>query len=40
MPTYAEYLAHARTKGFQPVSQATFDSLIRAGFNPITGAFK
>lgn len=36
MPTYAEYLAYAASRGFQPMKESTFDSLIACGFNPIT----
>lgn len=39
MPTYAEYVAYAATKRFQPVKPETFAALIRAGFNPITKTF-
>lgn len=39
MPTYQDYLQHASSKGFQPVSEAAFDYLIKASFNPITNQF-
>jgi hypothetical protein len=39
MPTYATYLFHARLKGFQPLSEPTFNSLIEARYNPITNQF-
>jgi hypothetical protein len=40
MPTYQQYLAHAQTKGFQPVKEITFNALIASGFNPITNNFR
>lgn len=39
MPTYAQYLEHATTKGFQPVSEATFNAMLACRFNPITNDF-
>ena len=36
---YAEYLNHAKAKGFQPLSEAAFNSLVAAGFNPITNTW-
>jgi len=39
-PTYAQYLAHAQAKGFQPVKESTFNALIACGFNPITNNFR
>jgi hypothetical protein len=40
MPTYADYLAHAAKKGFQPIGEQAFDALIRAGFDPIVGVWR
>ena len=40
MPTYQEYLAHAKAKGFQPVTETTFNALIACKFNPITNNFR
>ena len=39
MPTYTEYLAYAKSKGFQPLSEKSFNSLVSAGFNPISNEF-
>lgn len=39
-PTYAQYLAHAQAKRFQPVKESTFNALIACGFNPITNNFR
>lgn len=39
MPTYAQYLDHARAKGFQPLTESTFNALIACRFNPITNDF-
>ena len=36
MPTYTEYLAYAKSKGFQPMREATFYAVIKAGINPVT----
>ena len=36
MPTYTEYLAYAKSKGFQPMRETTFYAVIKAGINPIT----
>jgi hypothetical protein len=36
MPTYTEYLAYAKSKGFQPMREETFYAVIKAGINPIT----
>ena len=36
MPTYEDYAAYAKSRGFLPMSKPTFDALIRVGFNPIT----
>lgn len=35
MPKYSEYLSYAKAKGFQPISENVFNSLIGAGINPI-----
>ena len=35
MPTYTEYLAYAKLKGFQPMQETTFYAVIKAGINPI-----
>jgi hypothetical protein len=35
MPTYTEYLAYAKRKGFQPMQATTFYAVIKAGINPI-----
>ena len=34
--TYAEYVAYATAQKFQPLGEAAFNSLVRAGFNPVT----
>lgn len=34
-PTYADYLAYAKERGFQPMSEATFDRLVALGLDPI-----
>ena len=39
MPTYEEYQAHAKAKGFQPLSPSAFVALIRCGLNPIANKF-
>jgi len=39
MPTYTEYLVYAKSKGFQPLAEDTFKSLLKAKFNPITNQF-
>ena len=39
MPTYQEYLYHAAKKGFQPLSENSFNYLLKAKFNPITNKF-
>ena len=39
MPNYDTYLFHARLKGFQPLSEPTFNALIKAKYNPITNQF-
>lgn len=39
LPTYAQYLAYAKTKRFQPLSEKSFNSLVSAGFNPLTNEF-
>ena len=39
MITYQEYLAHAKEHNFQPLSEETFNALLKAGFNPITTTF-
>lgn len=36
MPSYADYVAHAASRGFQPMSESTFNKLVACGFNPIT----
>lgn len=38
--TYANYLAYAQSKGFQPVKLTTFNALVLAGFNPITNTWR
>jgi hypothetical protein len=38
--TYSNYKAYAAAKGFQPVSIATFNALVLAGFNPITNRWR
>lgn len=38
--TYTNYLAYAKSKGFQPVSLSTFNALVLAGFNPITNRWR
>jgi hypothetical protein len=38
--TYANYVAYAQTKGFQPVSVTTFNALVLAGYNPITNTWR
>jgi hypothetical protein len=35
MPTYTEYLAYAKSKGFQPMREETFYAVIKAGINPV-----
>ncbi len=40
MATYEEYLEHAKSKKFQPVKEDTFNSLTKAGFDPITNSFE
>lgn len=39
LPTYDEYLAHAKAKGFQPLGQVAFQKLAAAGFDPIRNKF-
>ena len=38
--TYRGYVAYAEAKGFQPVSIHTFNSLVLAGYNPITNKWR
>ena len=38
-PTYAEYVAYAKERGFQPLGIRAFVSLLASGFNPISGQF-
>lgn len=38
--TYANYLAHAQAKGFQPVSLTQFNALVLAGYNPILSTWR
>lgn len=38
--TYANYLAYAKSKGFQPISLHTFNSLVLAGYNPIANTWR
>jgi hypothetical protein len=38
--TYANYVAYAKSKGFQPVQLSTFNALVLAGFNPITNTWR
>jgi mevalonate kinase len=40
MATYEEYLEHAKSKNFQPVKEGTFNSLSKAGFDPIKNTFE
>jgi hypothetical protein len=40
MATYEEYLEHAKSKKFQPVKEDTFNSLSKAGFDPIKNTFE
>ena len=40
MATYEEYLEHAKSKNFQPVKEGTFNSLTKAGFDPIKNTFE
>lgn len=40
MATYDEYLEHAKSKNFQPVKEGTFNSLTKAGFDPIKNTFE
>jgi hypothetical protein len=40
MPTYTEYLAYAKRKGFQPMQATTFYAVIKAGINPINSPRK
>jgi hypothetical protein len=40
MATYEEYLEHAKSKKFQPVKEDTFNSLSKAGFDPIKNSFE
>jgi hypothetical protein len=40
MATYEEYLEHAKSKKFQPVKEDTFNSLSKAGFDPIKSTFE
>jgi hypothetical protein len=40
MATYEEYLDHAKSKNFQPVKEGTFNSLTKAGFDPIKNSFE
>jgi len=40
MATYEEYLEHAKSKKFQPVKEDTFNSLTKAGFDPIKNTFE
>jgi hypothetical protein len=40
MATYEEYLEHAKNKKFQPVKEDTFNSLSKAGFDPIKSTFE
>ena len=40
MATYEEYVEHAKSKKFQPVKEDTFNSLTKAGFDPITNTFE
>lgn len=36
MPTYYDYIAYAKAKGFIPFTESTFNALLRAKINPIT----
>lgn len=36
MPTYRQYCEHAKSKGFQPMSETAFNACVKSGFNPIT----
>lgn len=36
MPTYQEYVAYAKAKGFIPFTESTFNAFIKAKINPIT----
>jgi len=38
--TYADYVAHAKSRGFQPLSERAFTALRKAGFNPITNTWE
>lgn len=38
--TYSDYLAYAKAKGFQPVSEKAFNSMRKAGFSPIANEFR
>ena len=40
MATYEEYLEYAKSKNFQPVKEDTFNSLSKAGFDPIKNTFE
>ena len=40
MPTYQEYTAYAKAKGFQPIGEPAFHALVLAGFNPITNEWR
>ena len=36
MPTYQDYVAYAKAKGFIPFTEATFNAFIKAKINPIS----
>jgi hypothetical protein len=36
MPTYQDYVAYAKAKGFIPFTESTFNAFIKAKINPIT----
>lgn len=36
MPTYAQYVAYAASKGFQPLGEAAFNALVASGYNPVS----
>jgi hypothetical protein len=38
MPTYQDYVAHAKAKGFIPFTEKTFNAFIKAKINPITSS--
>ncbi len=40
MATYEEYLEYAKSKNFQPYKEDTFNSLSKAGFDPIKNTFE